>query len=147
MLKPTATEMILILTGAVLFGLGTWLSLQAGRLLSKLQEVIAILGVLSAQTNQLTKREKRVIELLEDIRADRGEAGDLTRTFNEAEEQKVAFYQLHDRTDSAQSQTLAAGVKQTATKLYQEIIDQFPETKEAEVARQRIGEFEALDNH
>jgi hypothetical protein len=144
MLKPTATEIVLILTGAMLFGVGIWLALQSGRLLARLQEVIGYLGVLSAQSSQLNKREKRIVQLLEDIRAGRGESGDLARTFSEAEEQKVAFYQLHERTDSPQGQTLAEGIRKTAIKLYQDIIERFPESQEAEVARERIAQFESI---
>ena len=126
--------------GAACLGALALLVTQVARTYGRLEVVARTLGVVSAQTERQVRLEKRLVDLLEDLRAGRGEEGDLARAFSEAEEQKVAFFKLSRQTDE-QSIELAHGVRRTATALYQEIIERFPDSREAQIARETLADL------
>ena len=113
-----------------------------GRIVRRATEQHDLMSALIAQISHLDKKIKRSVEVLEDIRDGRGAESDCHRLFSEAEEQKAALFQLLQRSQSERANQIAAGLKREVLGLYNELIRQFPTTREATIARERCAEIE-----
>lgn len=114
------------------------------RILRRTSEFHDLAAAMIAQINNLDKKVKRAVEVLEDMRAGRGPESDCERMFGEAEEQKAALFQLIKRSESLQATHIASGLKKEVLRLYQEVIRRFPESREATIARERCEEIERV---
>lgn len=121
-----------------------YITTQIARILRRLGEYHDLAAAVIAQINNLDKKVKRQVELLEDIRSGRGPESDCERMFGEAEEQKAALFQLIKRSESLTAAHIALGLKKEVLRLYQEVIRRFPESREASIARERCDEIERV---
>lgn len=110
----------------------------------RLTEYLDLFRAIIAQINNLDKKIKRQVDVLEDIRAGRGPEADCVRMFGEAEDQKAALFQLLKRSDSVHANKIATGLKREVLRLYQEVIQRFPDSQEARIARERCEEIERV---
>lgn len=138
----SAAYFVVIMAFAVMAFL--YLSSLATRLVRRSSEYHDLLAAMIAQINNLDKKVKRQVEILEDIRAGRGPESDCERMFGEAEEQKAALFQLLKRSDSVHATQIATGLKREVLHLYQDVIRRFPESHEATIARDRCDEIEKV---
>ncbi len=121
-----------------------YLTTLIARILRRMGEYHDLAAAVIAQINNLDKKVKRQVEILEDMRAGRGPESDCERMFGEAEEQKAALFQLIKRSDSTTAAHIALGLKKEVIRLYQEVIRRFPDSREAMVARERCDEIERV---
>ncbi|MBI4618428.1 MAG: hypothetical protein HY720_32825 [Planctomycetes bacterium] len=120
-----------------------YLATVVGRIARKVTEQYDLFSAVIAQVNNLDKKVKRTVELLDDIRSGRGSEADCHRMFSEAEGQKAALFQILKRGgDSAKAVRIASGLKKEVLRLYQDVIREFPDSKEAQIARERCEEIE-----
>ncbi len=119
-----------------------YMAALVGRIARRTTEQHDLMSALIAQIRHLDKKLKRSVDLLEDIRNGQGPESDCHRLFSEAEEQKAALFQLLQRSSSERANQIATGLKREVLRLYNDLIRQFPETREATIARQRCEEIE-----